>query len=245
MFRCGVVAADEVGVHVVVSPFGVAESTPRYGDEVALYRYVHIAVDTVGIFAVVEPAVCRSVDDRDKVVAAYIDRTRAYQFEVAEDEVLAAREMEQSCLAEHFAFVVCEVYQSLAGQELALFVNFLAIAQRAATTRCAGILDSGFIKSLFYFVGNVKFGAEACAVDADKSFVLYAFEYDALRYGEVAIAAIEYDDIVVVDSILYFGAHVSAIVGEGDALSVGAASGEVIVIALCEARRGCPSKWCV
>lgn len=125
----GVAAATKVGVLVHVGTLCIAEGTPADGHKVRLLGDVHVAVLTIHEVAMVDPNMICATDDADEVGSAEIHCTRATESDVAEDEILAARDVEDARLAPPLSLVVVAVNHDLTGVELCLFADFCSIGE--------------------------------------------------------------------------------------------------------------------
>ena len=98
VFVLAVAAAHQIGVHVVVGTFGIAESTPRDGHEVSTLGDIEITILSVGKLAMVHPQMGGSCAGY-QVLSANVARAGAYKLQIAYDDVAATADFKDAGIA--------------------------------------------------------------------------------------------------------------------------------------------------
>ena len=93
----------------------------------------------------------------------------------------------------------------------------------------------------------MELGADACIVDANDGLVLQVLQLHRTADDEVALAAIENDDVVLVDGLDDGFAHVAARAGERDGTGAGygLAACNAVIVTRGERRAICPAEGAV
>ena len=184
--------------------------------------------------------------ERYEVATADINGTGTYEGEVADDEVLAALEVEDAGITVCLGLVAIHIHNNKARVVLCLLGNRSAVGQCSTATARTHTWYASIIKSLTNIVGNIPRSTQTGIVDTYERLVLDAVKRDGAGHNKVACRTVEDDYGVVRNSVVYLRLLIDACGGKcyylvlADASSgqrVAAAAGDVIGNRLVCARR--------
>ena len=202
-----VAIAHKIGVLVHIGTLCISERTPADGDEVRLVVDVEVAIHAVLKTAMVYPAVRRS-GARQQVAAPHVDAAWSHKADVAHDDVRASAERQHTGIAETLRSIARLLYKYPACVVFRLFAHPGTIGQCSSTSVGVHLGHSGLVQRLPHVCRHVPSGTQSCPIDAQQRLVAHRDIHPSCHH-EVTFAAIQDDDIVVFDSILYRLFHIN------------------------------------
>ena len=151
---------------------------------------------------------------REQVVAADIYGTRSFEPQVADDDVVASRQSQQSRVSEFFFRIVQVVYKELSDAEFHLLAHGKSVAERSSVALSAAFLHLRGIEFLLDVFGHLEGRPQGGSVDADKRFVLLFRQRYRLVEGERSVTAVENYDVVTFQGLDDSRSHIAAVAHE-------------------------------